>query len=37
MLETRDMYKVVEGKTGGERQLGRPRIRWENNIEINLK
>jgi hypothetical protein len=28
---------VLVGKPDGKRQLGRPRLRWNNNIKIRLK
>jgi hypothetical protein len=30
-------YRVMVGKPEGNRPLGRPRRRWENNIKINLQ
>jgi len=30
-------YRVLVGKPPGERLLGRPRSRWENNIKVCLK
>jgi hypothetical protein len=32
----RGLYRVLVGKPGGKRPLGRPRRRWENNIKMNL-
>jgi hypothetical protein len=37
MWEGRGVYRVLVGKPEGKRPLGRPRRRWENNIEMNLK
>ena len=37
MRKRRDVYRVLVGKPGGKRQLGRPRRRWEGNIKMNLK
>ena len=37
MEEGRGVHKVLVGKPGGKRPLGRPRRRWEDNIEINLQ
>jgi hypothetical protein len=34
--ERRDAYWVLVGKLEGKRQLGRPRLKWEDNITINL-
>ena len=33
----RGPYKVYVGKSEGKRPLGRPRLRWENNIEMDLQ
>jgi hypothetical protein len=33
----RGVYKVLVGKTEGKRPLGRPRDRWENNMNIDLQ
>jgi hypothetical protein len=30
-------YRILEGKLGGKRPLGRPARRWENNIKIDLR
>ena len=35
MREGRDVYRVLVGKTEGKRQLGRPRRRREDNIEMD--
>jgi len=32
-----DAYSVLVGKPEGNRPLGRPRRRWEDNIKIDLK
>jgi len=37
MGERRGVYRVLEGKPGGKRPLGRPRHRWEDNIKMNLQ
>jgi hypothetical protein len=37
MVEGRCVYRVSVGKTEGNRQLGRPRRRWEDNIKIDLR
>jgi len=37
MGETRDVYKVLVGKLEDNRQLGRPRRRWEDNIKMDLQ
>ena len=37
MEEGRDVHKVLVGKTGGKRPLGRPRCRWEDNIKMDLQ
>jgi hypothetical protein len=31
----RGLFRVLVGKTGGRRPLGRPKRRWENNIKID--
>ena len=31
------MYRVLVGKPGGRRPLGRPRRRWEVNIKMDLQ
>jgi hypothetical protein len=35
--ERRGVYRVFVGKPEGKRPLGRPRRRWEDNIEMNLR
>jgi hypothetical protein len=37
MGERRSVYRVLVGKTGGKRTLGRPKHRWEDNIKIDLQ
>jgi hypothetical protein len=37
MGEMRVLYRVLVGKAEGKRPLGRPRIRWEDNIKIDLQ
>jgi hypothetical protein len=37
MGERRGTCRVLVGKPEGKRQLGRPRHRWENNMEMDLK
>jgi hypothetical protein len=36
MGKRRDVYRVLVGKTGGKRPLGRPKRRWEDNIKMDL-
>jgi hypothetical protein len=36
MGEKRGVYRVWLGKPEGKRPLGRPRLRWEDNIKIDL-
>ena len=36
MEEGRDVHEVLVGKPEGKRQLGRPRLRWEDNIKMDL-
>jgi len=35
--ERRDAYRVLVGKPEGKRQFGRLRLRWEDNIRINIQ
>jgi hypothetical protein len=35
--EKRNAYRVLVGKPEGERPLGRPRHRWEDNIKMDLR
>jgi len=37
MVEGRGVYRVLVGKPGGKRPLGRPRHRWEDNIKMDLQ
>jgi len=37
MGEGREVHRVLVGKPGGKRPLGRPRRRWENNIKMDLR
>ena len=37
MRESRGVYRVLVGKTEGERTIGRLRRRWEDNIKMNLQ
>ena len=37
MGEGRGVYRILVGKPGGRRPLGRPRYRWEDNIKLYLK
>jgi hypothetical protein len=37
MGEGRGMYRVLVGKFEGKRLLGRPRLRWEDDIKMDLK
>ena len=37
MGERRGVYRVLVGKPGGKRPLGRPRRRWEDNIGMDLQ
>ena len=34
--EKRGIYRVLVGKPGGKRPLGKPRRRWEDNIKMDL-
>jgi hypothetical protein len=35
--ERRGVYRVLVGNLGGKRPLGRPRRRWEDNIEMDFQ
>jgi hypothetical protein len=37
MGEGRGVYRVLVGKPEEKRSLGRPRRRWENNINMDLR
>jgi len=37
MREIRSVYRVLVRRPEGKRPLGRPRHRWENNIEMDLR
>jgi len=37
MGERRDVYKILVGKPEGKRLLGRPRLRWEVLIKLDLQ
>ena len=37
MEEGRGVHKVLVGKPEGKRPLGRPRLRWEDNIKMDLQ
>ena len=37
MGERRGVYRFMVGKPEGQRPLGRPRCRWEDNIKIDLQ
>jgi hypothetical protein len=37
MGETRNAYRILEGKPEGKRPLGRPRPRWVDNIKIDRR
>jgi hypothetical protein len=36
MGDRRGVYRVMVGKPEGKRPFGRPRLRWEDNIKIDL-
>jgi hypothetical protein len=36
MLDGRGIYRVLVGRPEGKRPLGRPRLRWEDNIKMDL-
>jgi hypothetical protein len=35
--DKRNAYRILVGKPGGKRPLGRPRHRWEDKIKIDLR
>ena len=35
--ERRSVYRIVVGKPEGNRPLGRPRLKWEDNIKMDLE
>ena len=37
MGEGRGVHRVLVGKPEGRRPLGRPRLRWEDNIKMDLQ
>jgi hypothetical protein len=37
MGEGRGVYRVSVGKPEGNRPFGRPRLRWEDNIKMDLQ
>jgi hypothetical protein len=37
MWEARNAYRILVGKPGGNRRLGRPRRRWVDNIKMDLR
>jgi hypothetical protein len=37
MNETRSVKKIFEGKLEGQRGRGRPRLRWMNDVEDDLR
>jgi hypothetical protein len=36
MGDRRGVYRVLVGRPEGKRQLGRPRLCWEDNIKMDL-
>jgi hypothetical protein len=37
MGEGRSVYRVLVGRPKGQRPVGRPRCRWEDNIKMDLR
>ena len=37
MGESSGVYKILVGKSEGKKPLGRPRLRWEDNIKMDLQ
>jgi hypothetical protein len=36
MRERRSVYRVLVGEPEVKRSFGRPRLRWEENIKVNI-
>jgi hypothetical protein len=36
-MEMRNTYRILVGKPEGKRPLGRPRLRWVDNIKMDLR
>jgi hypothetical protein len=37
MVEMRGIYRILVGRSVGRRPLGSPRLRWEDNIKMDLQ
>jgi hypothetical protein len=37
MREGRGVYGILVGRPNGKRPLGKPRLRWEDNIKLDLR
>ena len=37
MEESRSAFKILTGKPTGKKPLGRPRLRWEDNVKMDLE
>jgi hypothetical protein len=37
MREKRNAYKILVGKPEGKKPLGRPKCRWEDNVNMDLR
>jgi hypothetical protein len=37
MGKKRNAFRILVGKSEGNRPIGRPRLRWENNIKMYLR
>jgi hypothetical protein len=37
MENERGVYRILVGKSKGKRQLGRQRLRWDNNIKVDVQ
>jgi hypothetical protein len=37
MGDGKGVYRVLVGKPEGKRPLGRPRLRWEDNVKMDLQ
>jgi hypothetical protein len=37
MGDRRGVFRILEGETDGKRPLARPRLRWDDNIKMDLQ
>jgi len=36
MVDRRGVFRILVGKPEGKRSFGRPRLRWDDNIKMDL-